>query len=359
MKKPILFMILCFWILASQTFAGSIADNKEVIKAYELRMTGKVDEAKSLLEGVLKKDSTNAMAHYEMARLKHYLFTGGGGMKIDDILSSINKAVSYEPQNVTYAYYKALVNFLNAFMAMQTGGGEVKMRLEETCRQFNKVLVMKPDYHEAALYLVEIYGMLPKDMGGDSLKALACANKLLAMDGYFGMKAKAVLAPKGTDMVKFWLDKSNQSKKNADLLVEVGKAYLNNDDLVNAEKYYEEANKLDPAQNFRLLDLARYHMMVVMQDKNKATTELPLAKTFLVRYLDSKPEPIVPLRAYAKGLLTRAEMFMGNKAEADKLMEEAKALDKYFSRAMGIPTLLLFDSPERQMHHYFSFFSPF
>jgi len=358
MKKQILMIWVFAGLLVFSSFVGR-GSNTEVLKAFELRMGGKVDEAKLLLEGILKKDSTNAMAHFEMARLKHYLLTGGGGIKIDDILVSINKAATYDPQNVTYAYYKAIVHFLNAFMAMQTGTTEVKKKIEITCVQFKKVLAMKPDYHEAALYLVEIYGMLPKDMGGDSTKAQEYAVGLESKSKYFGSRARAVLTVKGTDMVKFWLDRVDQEKKNADFLAEAGKAYLNNDDLVNAEKYFIEAIQSDPSKNILLLDLARYHMMVVMQNKDLANTNLPLAKAFLERYLKTVPEPIVPLKAYAMGLLTRTEMFLGNKTEADKMMEAAKSLDKYFSRAMGIPTLLLFDSPEQQMHHHFSFFSPF
>jgi tetratricopeptide (TPR) repeat protein len=358
MKKLIFLQIFIIGALASCTFAGNKPD-KEVLKAYELRMNGKVDQAKALLETILVKDSTNAMAHYEMARLKHYMFVGGGGMKIDDILISINKAVTYDPKNVTYAYYKAIASFLNAFMAMQTGQGEVKKYVAETCIQFEKVLTLKPDYYEASLYLVEIYGMLPKDMGGDSAKAAVYADKLGKMDSYFGAKAKAALAPEGTDMVKYWENLLARDEKNPELRMEVGKAYLYKDDLTNAENYFNEAIKSDPSKNILILDLARYHMLMVMQNKDLAKTELPLAKTFIEKYLKTTPEPVVPLKAYAMGLLMRCEMFLGNQAEAEKLMEEAKSLDPYFSRASGIPTLLLFDPPDKISHHYFSFFSPF
>ena len=327
--------------------------------AYELRMNGKVDEAKKLLETVLAKDSTNAMAHYETARLKHYMLTGGGGIKIEDILVSINKAVLYDPQNVIYAYYKGIVDFLNAFMSMQTGSGEVRKKIEVTCSQFKKVLSMKPDYHEAGLYLVEIYGMLPKDMGGDSLKANEYASKLEATSKYFGYRAKAVVAVKEGDKLKFWLDKLAKESKNVDLQMEVGKAYLNQDDLENAEKYFTSAAKSDPSKNVLILDLARYNMLVVMQNKDLASKNLPIAKKYLENYIKSTPEPVIPLKAYAIGLLTHTEMFLGNKAEADRLMADAKALDPYFSRAMGIPTLLLFDSPDQISHHFFSFFTPF
>jgi hypothetical protein len=86
MKKLIFLQMIIIGILVSCSYAGKNPD-KEVLKAYELRMNGKVDEAKALLETILAKDSTNAMAHYEMARLKHYMLTGGGGTKMSPTLT--------------------------------------------------------------------------------------------------------------------------------------------------------------------------------------------------------------------------------------------------------------------------------
>ncbi len=358
MKKQVFLMLLFVGILIASSFAVNNPD-KEVLSAFELRIRGKVDDSRKLLESILSKDSTNAMAHYEMARLKHYLLIGGAEVKTDDILTSINKAVVYDPSNITYAYYKAIASFINAFMAMQTGNAEVRKRIDETCTQLKKVLLMKPDYHEASLYLVEIYGMLPKEMGGDSLKAIEYADKLATMSDFYGSKAKAALLPQNSNLVKFWMDRLEKEKKNPDLLTEVGKAYLYKEDPKNAEKYFDEAIKSDPSKNILILDLARYHIMVVMQHKDLAKTELPLAKAYIERYLKTSPEPIIPLKAYAKGIMAGTEMFVGNQAEADKLVEEAKKLDNHFSRATGIPALLLFDSPDQISHHYFSFFSPF
>ena len=312
MKKLILLSVLVIGILTISSVAGNAPD-KEVQKAFELRMNGKVDEAKALLESILLKDSTNALAYYEKARLQNYLLTGGGEMKMDKILAPINKAVSLDPKNVSYTYYKAVASFLNAFMAMQMGTGEVKNKIAETCIQFEKVLSLKPDYYEATLYLVEIYGMLPKDMGGDSLKAIAYAKKLESTNSYFGAKAKAALAPEGTDLVKLWEEKLTKNAKNPEILMEIGRAYLYKDDPQNAEKYFDQAIQSDPSMNILILDLARYHTMKVMQNKDLASTELPLAKAICERYLKTLPTPVVPLKAYTLGLLTRIEMFLGNK----------------------------------------------
>jgi len=359
MKKLIFFMLLSIGLLATSSFAGNNPD-KEVMKAFELRMNGKVDEAKAMLDGILLKDSTNAMAHYEMARINQYMFIGGGGMKIEDVISSINKAVTYDPKNVTYAYYKGIAYFLNAFMAMQMGQeGEVKNRVAETCKQFENVLTLKPDYHEAMLYLVEIYGLLPREMGGDSAKAIAYVGKLAKANKYFGAKAKAVLASENTDLLKYWEDLLLLNPKDPEYYMEAGNACLYKDDAVKAEKYYNEAIKLDASNNILILNLGRYHMMKVMQNQDLAKTELPVAKTYLEKYLKSVPEPVVPLKAYTLGAISICERFLGNQAESDKLVAEAKSLDKYFSRASAVPSLLSFDPPDQISHHYFSFFSPY
>ncbi len=224
MKKLMLCMIMAMLFMGIQfTESCSVKGSKpkkDVRKAFEMRMNGKVDEAKALLDSILEKDSTNAMAWYELARLKQYMLVGGGDVKTTEILANINKAVVLEPKNVTYAYYKGIACFMNAFMAMQMGQGEVKDKIAETTAQFEKVLALKPDYHEARLYLVDIYGLLPPDMGGDSLKAALHAEKLSSMDTYFGSKAKAALAPEGTDLVKFWEDLIAFDSQNANLFME-------------------------------------------------------------------------------------------------------------------------------------------
>ena len=99
--------------------------------------------------------------------------------------------------------------------------------------------------------------------------------------------------------------------------------------------------------------------MKVMQNRDAAAQELPKAKEYVDQYLSSTPEPILPLKAYALGMLVNMEMFSGNKEAGEKLMKEAKALDPYFFRAFGIPSLAQFEPPTEQDHYFQSFFSPF
>jgi len=351
-------LVLSLTPLANSAVIGDKHET-EVWRAYELRMAGKVDEARDLLFKVIEKDSTNAMAHYELSRLYHYMFVGGGKVNIEDILASINKAVASEPDNVIYAYYRAITCFLHAFSAMQSSMDLVKPRIAETCTALERVLKLKPDYYEAKLYLVEIYGTLPAEMGGDSLKAKEYASQMNKVNRFFSLKARAALLPEGSDLVRYWGNLVAMNAKNPLYLIEMGKAYLFKDDPANAELYFKKVQRMDSSQNILTLDLARYHIMKVMQDQQLAKEELPKAKKFIESYLASSPEPIVPLKTYAMGLLSKVETFLGNQSRGDELLKEANSLDPYFSRASGIPTLLLFVPPDQISHHYFSFFSPF
>ncbi len=355
-------LLFCMSPVTAQTISGTLPDNngrKEVMKAYNLRMNGKTDEAKGILEGIIIKDSTNAMAYYELARLKLHMLIGRADVKLDEIIVPCDKAAANDPKNVIYAYYRSIAYLSNAYFSMEMGQEQVKTKIEEACKAFEKVLDLNPRYSEAMLYLVEIYGMLPKEMGGDSLKAVEYAKKVKKLDNYFGAKADAVFMSEKIDQVKYWESFLDPNKKDPEFLMEVGKAYLYKDDPSNAEKYFNEAKTIDPEKNILLLDLARYHLMKVMQNRDLAETELPLAKKTIENYLKCVPEPILPLKAYSIGLKVIIETFQGNQAEADKLMGEAKALDPYFSQAFGIPTLLLFDPPDKVCHHYYSFFKPF
>jgi tetratricopeptide (TPR) repeat protein len=358
MKKMIFLQTLLIAALVSWSFACN-NPGQEVQKAYEMRMKGDVDGAKALLDNILAEDSTNAMAHYEMARLKHYMLLGGGGTNLEGLNYSIAKAVAYDPGNPIYQYYNAIVSFLNAYIVMESGQGPLKELIGGACAQFEKVLTLKPDYYEAMLYLVEIYGLLPPDMGGDSVKAAFFRDKLTAADHYYGAKAVAILLPEDTDMVKYWEDLLASDPADPDLLKEAGLAYLYKEDPVNAELYFEKSVKSDPSRNTFYLDLARYHVMMVMQNQDKAAAELPLAKTMIEKYLQATPAPSIPMKAYATGLLAQIEMFLGNQAEGEKLMQEANTLDKYFSKAFGLPMQVLFDPPDKISHHFLSFFRPF
>lgn len=347
-------MFLCV-ILLNSISACSLnnKNDEEVMKAFELRIGGKAEEAKNLLLKILENDTTNALAHYELSRTLNYMDLRGSS-EADEHLKA---ALTNDPENIIYAYYNAKNCFLKAYIAMQTGGENTKDLIGEVCSEFVKVLEMKPDYPEALMYLVEIYGMLPEDLGGDKTKAEKYTQKLEKMDKFYGAKARLTLMPEGTDMVAYWQNYITQNGESCVALKELGVANLFTENIDGAKESFEKAIALDKSQNVRFLDLARYHMMKVMQNRDAATVELPKSKEFIKQYLETTPEPLPPLKAWSKGMLANMEMFSGNNEKAEKLMEEAKALDTHFSRASAIPSEALFVPPNKIDQHFRSFFS--
>ncbi len=349
-------LLMIILITGSCSSQKEISDN-DVMKAYNLRMQGKVDQALILLDSILANDSTNAMAYYELSRTYKYMLTGGGDVSMDEILTNIDNATLYDSGNVIYAYAKAKYNFLNAYIAMMKNQDDVMDAVEKTSQEFKHVLKLKSDYPEAMLYLVEIYGLLPPEMGGDSVKAVDYVELLEETDDYYA--AKAWLDMNEVDEVTFWKEYLSSHDTTADVFKEIGIAYLYQEDPEQAEDYFNQAMLMDSTQNILLLDLARYYMYQVMQNRELADSLLPISADYTEQYLASEPAPVIPLQAYATGMLVKTKMFTGHKEEAEKLMEKAKSLDPYFSRASGIPSPSLFEPPDVINHHFGSFSRPF
>ncbi|NQU85625.1 MAG: hypothetical protein HQ541_07680, partial [Mariniphaga sp.] len=358
-RKTIRISVLWLFLIVNLIFLGSFINcsntqkSRDVLNAWELRIDGKVDDAKLLLDSILEKDPLNAMAYYELSRTLDYMD------KSEEAQKAIQKAFELEPDNVIYAYSNANNCFLQAYMKMQMEQEGVKEAVEKTCEAYLKVLEIEPDYPEAMMYLVEIYGYLPEDMGGNKEKANEFISKMEKLDPFYGAKAKTANLPEETNFVDYWNNYMAEEGECVKSLKELGATYIFADDIENAEKCYEKAISLDPAQNVRLLDLARYHMMKVMQNRELAQEELPNAIKYLNAFLESQPEPIAPLKAWSYANLSRFEMFLGNNEKGEELMKLAESTDPYFSRAFGVPGPGEFVAPNEVVHHFGSFFSPF
>nr|MBC8435923.1 hypothetical protein [Bacteroidota bacterium] len=237
MKKLAVFLLLILLITGSCSFQKGAYD-KDVMKAYELRMQGKVDQAVALLDSILATDSTNAMAYYELSRTNKYMLTGGGDVSIDEILTLIEKAKLYDSANVIYAYAKAMDDFLNAYMAMHQNQDKVAGEIGKTCEAFKYVLELKPDYPEPMLYLVEIYGLLPQEMGGDSAQAITYVNLLEQTNEFYAAKGKLAMNP--VDEVTFWQDYLSGHDTTPEVLKEIGIAYLYKEAPDEAEEYFNQ-----------------------------------------------------------------------------------------------------------------------
>ncbi len=353
-RKTLFFIGFLILIIVCPALPVRATDNK-VRAAYEMRLSGEVDEAKTLLEQLVIADSTNAAAYFELARTLHHMMLGGSGHKPEDILPVINKAVEYDPDNVIYAYYLANICFLNAYASKENANDYVT----KSCIAFKEVLKLKPDYKEAILSLIEIYGLLPAEMGGNKAVAESYAKSLAGMDEFYSAKANAVLMEEGADKVAYWGDMLEQYSKSARVNEELGKAYFFKDEVEKGAIYMEQAVELNSENHLPKLNIARAYVMMIMQNKGDKEKNLELAESAFKTYLDETPDAIIPLKAYAKGWIAKIKRFRGDEEGSKELMAEAKALDPYFSMAFGVPSEYLYSPPDEISTYFTSYFSPF
>jgi len=344
---------LCF-----MNVMGCQPDNdKNVMKAYELRMQGRVDDALMLIDSLLAVDTTNALAYFERSRILQHMMIGGADRNPEGIFTAINKAAMLDKNNVNINYQKAVASFLHAYMKLMRDEGDAIETVNKACDNFKYVLELQPGQPQALLYLVDIYSQLPPDLGGDKEQAEHYAGIMKHGDEYYAAKAELLINQE--DELNFWLSYLESHNSTPELMEDIAAAYVYEEDPVNAEKYYNEAIALDPSRNYLILNMARYYMYQVMQDQSLSDSLLPIAASYVNKYLDSNPEPIIPMKAYALGMLAKTKMFSGDKEEGMELMDQAKKLDPYFSRASGLPGMSEFDPPDQIIPRYASFFRPF
>ena len=348
---------ICCITFALPCHAGDA--DKTALKAYELRIQGKIDEAKRLLDQAISENPDNACAHYELARIQFHVALGTGNIgetmsMIGNAQKSIDKATALEPQKSIYHLFAGHVYYIQAYYGLMTGN-KSKEQLAKVVGAYKTVLSIRPDYPQAALYLVELYSQFPEDAGGNEAEAERYAKHLDETDNVFAAKARSILLPQDTDKVEYWQNVLNKHKGNADVLEELGKAYLGAGKVEDAVSYFEKAIKIDPEKVYLFLDLSIYYTFQGMKargDKELLQSSIEKGDAAVTRYLRSNP--IQPMRAYALGVQAKYNVFSGHQEEGQALIKEAMMLDPYFSKATGAPDPVLFTRPDEisQRHRY-------
>jgi tetratricopeptide (TPR) repeat protein len=335
----------------SFSFPNIVQGSDTVVqKAYDLRMHGKLDEAKILLEGAIVNDSSNAAVYYEFVRLQLHKVLGILSKEnlsnlLGDAQNNINRAVKLNPQNFIYTYFSGYIGFLEAYFSLMTGE-QPKEKLAKAIENFESALKIKPDHYQTKLYLIELYSQFPEEAGGDRLKAEQYVVQLEGIGGIIGAKARSIVLPEETDKVYYWQNVLKQLNDNADVLEELGKAYLGEDKVDSALSCFEKAIEIDKEKIFLNLDMSIYYSFLGMRagdDKELLKKCVMSGDSAIVRYIESKP--IQPMLAYALGVRGRFKFFLGEQEQGQALFKEAETLDPYFSKATGTPSTDLFIPP--------------
>jgi len=354
-----IFFVLIFIVITS---CSGQKNNDKVFEAYELRINGHADSAQILLEQITSENPENALAWYELCRTtKQIGLANPREIKesLDDALKYINLAVENDPANAWFLSYKGGIETLHFYMGLQMGeenAGEYLDKLEST---YNSVFELDPSYYENKLTLVEFFGGLPAEMGGDPEKAEKYANELEVVDVIAGAKARELLMPEDADYIAFWEEIVKMVPDNADAQQALGRVYLFQEDIDKATDCFETAIKLDQSKNDLYIDLGRYYVMTAMQNPELLDSVAPLIEEQFNRYLSSKPEPINPMKAWTYFQLAMVNRQLANKEVFEKFMGMAKELDPFFSQASGKPSTMLYSPPDVIVHEQGYYLSPF
>jgi tetratricopeptide (TPR) repeat protein len=333
-----------------------------VSEAYELRINGKADKAELLLQDILKSDTTNSLAYFELARTKHHMFLGGTQFSSEEwgkVMSNLQQAVRYAPDNEIFAYYYAYSGFLNAFISMMREQPDVAEKIAQTCDAFQAVLSLNPDCHAATLYLVDIYASLPEEMGGNRDKAGSIATELTKKDKVLGALASSKLLPETDDKIAYWQNVAGEAGMNAQVMEELGRAYLLKNDTENGIKYFQDAMQADHAKKYLSMNLMRYYMMSTAQNADKKDEYLAEAEKLVNTYINSDPQPVPSLKAYGYGILALLKMIGQDENGQKEYQDKASSIDPFYSRATGMAPDMLYCRPDAVKIQYSSFFMPF
>lgn len=336
--------------------------NEKVFQAYELRMNGQADSAKVILEQLLSTDSTNAMAWFELCRTNQHMGLANPRTikeTLDETLNDINRAIENDPNNAYYLSYKGGVETLQFYLALKTGNekaGEYLVTLEET---YKSVFKLDPSYYEDKITLVEFFGGLPAEMGGDPEKAEKYAKELEETDIVAGAKAMEILMPEDADYEKFWKSIVDKDQENADAHQALGRVYLFLGNINQASDCYDIAIKLDQSKNDLYLDLGRYYLMTAMQNPALIDSMAPFIEEQFNKFLNFTPEPNNPMKAWVYRKLAMINRHTGNEEAAEKYIGKAEDLDPFHSPAFGKPSVALYSPPDVVIHEQGYFLSPF
>jgi tetratricopeptide (TPR) repeat protein len=165
-----------------------------------------------------------------------------------------------------------------------------------------------------------------------------------------------MLFPETEGLLDFWLRVGEKHGNDPLLQQELGRAYLEEEDVQNAEACFRKAMELEQFRSTLLIDLARYQMKQVRRDKTRAAEHSSLAESYLLEYIGTNP--VNPHQAWCYAKLAWLKDLAGETAEGAAFLEEAKLLDSRFSREEAPPSMLLFISLGEIFSEFESYFRP-
>ena len=337
-------------LMLSLTFSNPVNSQESpyqtVDTAYELRMHGQANKARSMLVDLVIEEPSCAMAWYELARTRQHIALGDPRLMMSlmgPMQAASAKAVKLEPDNYAYASYNAMVGMFVAYPAIMRNAPDLQQKLDQAVDGYQAVLKIQPNCPSSLLTLAEIYVYLDQTQGGYRNKVKSIAARLETIDPAYGAKARELLLADDADRVQFWKNALAKNLENPDIQESLCRAELLFGEAEEAVTSLHSILKAYPEKTNLYLDFARYYMIQGMRDEEKREEMFQNAQMYFDKYLEA--DPVNPMKAWvmrAKATMARRS---GNSEEGEALLEQARRLDSFYSKASGVPPEILFTRP--------------
>jgi tetratricopeptide (TPR) repeat protein len=307
-----------------------VADEAQEIaaSAFELRVSGQVDEAVQLLNEGLADHPESGILHYELARTQLLL------LDIPAMYDEAEAAVSCAPHDGDFGYFAAMGS---AYALIDAAHKQDQARLEEMGRRIfdhlETVLADHPGHHEARYLLVQQSVDTAPEVGVEVGDLQSHVQILEREDPVLGAKARCCLVD-DQERRAIWEalladrpDDNRASREAAVGFIEIG-------DLERAGACVDHALADGADAGYELLQLGLAHAM--RKDWDQA---LELTR----RYLELDQPPALRAFGYARQAMIQHQM--GDADRASELMAEAREIDPHVWRTMMPPPREIFTPP--------------
>ena len=316
------------------------AEENIVTKAYQLRMEGKVDEAKQILEDELGTRPKNAAAWTELARLEFQ--RGGSSGTLDAAQEAIEKAVACSPDNPVYHRWAARIAMYNGILKHSDRTAMIE-QFKKVATSAERAVKLDPDDHESRRILISLYGNNPANLGGNKDQAEAHVKALESRSVVDGAAARCEfsLRDKPKQKLAVWEKLAKTRDKDPRVHEELAKQYAWQGDVEQSTLHADKVVALDTSRSQVFLELARAFAL----QKNYEPAE-----QFAKKYLVFEPPGPIAHRAWMHMALGRIQQMQGDKKAAAESRKHAQKLDPYCWATMSPPPAQLFaaiDNPKR------------
>lgn len=318
-----------------------------VESAYELRMTGKTEEAKALLLETVEHNPNDARAFFELARtamhgiLPHDLNgdrkAGEKHVSENERLAgwAIQKAIEADPENPRYQYWSGLIASYSAVARIHKIWTlpSVPGCISDSLDAYETALKLDPDYHQARYEVAGLYDRLPFYLGGSKRKFKKHLKELEARSPVWATRVNCEQSPDVRTVADRVVELNKDLARWDAVLAKypdspevhegIARTHMNlyrfdsepEEHAADAYEHIEATLALDPSRIYLLKDFAE--TLYLAKDYVRAEEAIR-------EFLDA--DPVAPLAADGMRLLAKIYDAQNRPQDAAQLREQADAI---------------------------------